>query len=125
MMFGKYIPMCFLLSTFVWIFLIPPKIQLVFWDEVMRVSFPILINKQRTSSPCEQRHMGTSLVLSAVRTAASCILTTQPGLEMLSSTLGRGASQVARVVKNPPGQCRRGKRHSFPPWVGKSPWSRK
>lgn len=37
--------MCFSVSTFVWIFLIPPKIQLVFWDEVMRVNFPILINK--------------------------------------------------------------------------------
>lgn len=70
-----YIPMCSLVSTFVWIFFIPPKIQVVFWGEVMRVSFPIFINKQSTSSPCEQRHMGTSLVLPAVRTEALCFLT--------------------------------------------------
>lgn len=26
-------------STFVWVFFMPPKIQFVFWDELMRVSF--------------------------------------------------------------------------------------
>ena len=29
------------------------------------------------------------------------------------------------VVKNPPCQCRRWKRHRFDPWVRKMPWKRK
>ena len=35
-----------------------------------------------------------------------------------------GASQVALVVKNPPSQCRRPKRHEFNHWVGKICWRR-
>ena len=35
-----------------------------------------------------------------------------------------GASQVALVVKNPPSQCRRPKRHKFNHWVGKICWRR-
>ena len=34
------------------------------------------------------------------------------------------ASQVGLVVKNPPAQGRRHKRHRFDPWVGQIPWSR-
>ena len=35
-----------------------------------------------------------------------------------------GPSQVT-LVKNPPAQCRRCKRHGFDLWVGKIPWERK
>jgi len=35
-----------------------------------------------------------------------------------------GASQVTLVVKNPPAQCRRCKRHGFDLWVRKIPWRR-
>ena len=34
------------------------------------------------------------------------------------------ASQGMLVVKNPPANARRHKRHLFDPWVGKIPWRR-
>ena len=34
------------------------------------------------------------------------------------------ASQGVLVVKNPPANARRYKRHLFDPWVGKIPWRR-
>ena len=36
-----------------------------------------------------------------------------------------GESQVVQLVKNPPAQFKRFKRHGFNPWVGKIPWRRK
>ena len=36
-----------------------------------------------------------------------------------------GAFQVVLVVKNPPCQFRRLKRHGFDPWIKKIPWRRK
>ena len=38
--------------------------------------------------------------------------------------LGARASQVVLVVKNPPANAGRHKRHKFDPWVGKIPWRR-
>ena len=36
--------------------------------------------------------------------------------------MGRGASQMVLVVKNPACQCKRHKRHRFNHWVRKIPW---
>ena len=49
---------------------------------------------------------------------------TQTLLDLSNSQMYKIASQVVKLVKNLPAQCRRHKRHGFSPWVRKIPWRR-
>ena len=50
---------------------------------------------------------------------------TQTLLDLSNSQMYKVASQVVKLIKNLPAQCRRHKRHRFSLWAGKIPWRRK
>ena len=56
---------------------------------------------------------------------AMSLYVTQTLLDLSNSQMYKVASQVVKLVKNLPAQCRRHNRHRFSPWVGKIPWRRK